>query len=126
MVLVASAGTDLVDGSGSTRWFTAWPSRLIALALTVLICAGLYWALAGGPVRAALTLVGGLTGGLILLVTPTAGRLLPAVLLRPRAIALFLMLAGIFITCYLAALGLLLGAGVMARVELGRRVGSDA
>jgi hypothetical protein len=29
----------------------------------------------------------------------------------------FLMLAGVLITCYLAAFGLLLGAGVAARVQ---------
>jgi hypothetical protein len=39
-------------------------------------------------------------------------------------IELFLMLAGVLVTCYLAALGLLLGVGVTARVELGRPLGT--
>jgi hypothetical protein len=39
---------------------------------------------------------------------------------------LFLMLTGVLATCYLAALGLLLGAGVTARIQLGRRLGDSA
>ena len=38
----------------------------------------------------------------------------------------FLILAGVLITCYIVAAGLLLGAGVMARVQLGHRLGADA
>jgi hypothetical protein len=34
----------------------------------------------------------------------------------------FLVLAGVLITCYLAAFGLLLGAGVAARVQLGQQL----
>lgn len=126
MVIVASAGTGLVErlGLDPLVWRLAVPA--IALALTVMICAGLYRALAGGPVRRRSALVGGLIGGSSLLVTPTlAGYYLQ--LFSGRApVALFLMLAGVFITCYLAALGLLLGAGVTARVELGRRLGAAA
>ena len=32
------------------------------------------------------------------------------------------MLAGVLFTCYLAAFGLLLGAGVAARAQLGRQL----
>jgi hypothetical protein len=38
-------------------------------------------------------------------------------------VQLFLMLAGVLVTCYLAAFGLLVGAGVTARVQLGHRLG---
>lgn len=37
-------------------------------------------------------------------------------------VELFLMLSGVLITCYLAALALLIGAGVTMRVQLGRRL----
>lgn len=35
-------------------------------------------------------------------------------------VGLFLTLAGVLFTCYLGALGLLLGAAVTARVQVGR------
>jgi hypothetical protein len=35
-------------------------------------------------------------------------------------VGLFLTLSGVLFTCYLAALGLLLGAAVTARVQVGR------
>ncbi|MGO9974862.1 MAG: hypothetical protein ACLP01_19080 [Solirubrobacteraceae bacterium] len=41
-------------------------------------------------------------------------------------VELFLMLAGVLFTCYLASTGLLLGVGVTTRVELGRPLGSTA
>jgi hypothetical protein len=34
----------------------------------------------------------------------------------------FLVLAGVLFTCYIVAFGLLLGAGVVARVQLGHRL----
>jgi hypothetical protein len=36
------------------------------------------------------------------------------------------MLAGALITCYIAAFGLLLGAGISARIQLGPRLGRAA
>ena len=126
MVIVASAGTGIVERLGLNPAVTRVTLPVIALAITVLICAGLYRALAGGPIRRRSLLTGSGVGGAILLATPTlAGYYLK--LFSGRApVALFLMLVGVFITCYLAALGLLLGAGVTARVELGHRLGPAA
>jgi membrane protein len=126
MVLVASAGTGLVHRLGLDPLLTRVLVPVSALALTVAICAGLYWALAAGGVRWRSAFIGGLVGGVILLVTPTLAGYYLRLFSGRAAVSLFLMLAGIFITCYLAALGLLLGAGVTARVDLGRRLGPAA
>ena len=62
-------------------------------------------------------------GGLCAALTPTlAGHYLQLVAGR-TPVELFLMLAGVLFTCYLVALGLLLGTGVTARVQLGRPLG---
>jgi hypothetical protein len=37
-------------------------------------------------------------------------------------VKVFLILAGVLFTCYIVAFGLLLGAGVVARVQLGHRL----
>jgi membrane protein len=126
MVIAASAGTGLVERLGLNPVVTRVVVPLVALALTVTICAGMYWMLAGRSVRWRSALAGGLVGGVILLVTPTLTGYYLKVFSGRAAVALFLMLAGIFITCYLAALGLLLGAGVTARIDLGHRLGPDA
>lgn len=39
---------------------------------------------------------------------------------RRTPVGVFLVLTGILVTCYLAALGLLLGAALTARIELGQ------
>lgn len=125
MVLVASASTGLVRSLGLDPVLTRLAVPLVALTLTVVICAGLYWALAAGHVQWRSALTGGLVGGIVLLATPTAAGYYLRVFSGSAPVALFLMLTGIFITCYLAALGLLLGAGVTARAETGHRVASD-
>ena len=63
---------------------------------------------------------GGALGGLILLVTPTAAGYYMRLAADRTPVGVFLVLAGVLFTCYLVALGLLLGAGVTARVFLGR------
>ncbi len=126
MVLVASAGTGLVHRLGFDPLLTRILTPAVALALIAVICAGLYWALAGRSVRWRSAVIGGLVGGIILLLTPTAAGYYLRLFAGRAAVSLFLMLAGIFITCYLAALGLLVGAGVTARVDLGRPLGSAA
>ncbi len=99
---------------------------LTSFALTVLLCGAAYRVLVGGSLRWRAALAGGLISGLILQATPTAaGYYLRYVAGRTPA-ELFLMLTGVLATCYLAALGLLLGAGVTARIQLGRRLGDSA
>ncbi len=126
MVIAASVGTGLVESLGLDPLITRVAVPVLALALTVMICAGLYWSVARRSIRWRSALIGGIVGGVILLVTPTLAGYYLKLFSGRAAVALFLMLAGIFITCYLAALGLLLGAGVAARCELGRPLGSAA
>ena len=126
MVIVGTAGTGLVERLGFDPLATRLGVPVIALAVTVMICAGLYRALAGGGLRRRSLLIGGAIGGVILLVTPTLTGYYLKVFSGRAPVSLFLMLVGIFITCYLAAFGLLLGAGVAARLELGHRLGPAA
>ena len=126
MVIVGTAGTGLVERLGFDPLGTRLGVPVIALAVTVMICAGLYRALAGGGLRRRSLLIGGAIGGVILLVTPTLTGYYLKVFSGRAPVSLFLMLVGIFITCYLAAFGLLLGAGVAARLELGHRLGPAA
>jgi uncharacterized BrkB/YihY/UPF0761 family membrane protein len=126
MVIAGTAGTGLVERLGWDPVFTRLGVPLTALALTVLICAGLYRALAGGALRRRPLIIGAGVGGVILLVTPTLTGYYLNVFSGRAPVALFLMLVGIFITCYLAAFGLLMGAGVTARLEVGHRLGPAA
>jgi uncharacterized BrkB/YihY/UPF0761 family membrane protein len=121
-VLAASAGTGLVHRLGLDSLLTRLAVPLISLAMTLSICGGIYWVLAGGTVSWRSALTGGLVGGVVLLVTPTAAGYYLRLVAGGTPVALFLMLAGVLFTCYLAAMGLLLGAGVTARVHLGRRL----
>ena len=60
---------------------------------------------------------------LVLQATPAAAGYYLRFVAGHTPVQLFLMLAGVLVTCYLAAFGLLLGAGVTARVQLGHRLG---
>ena len=64
-------------------------------------------------------LAGGGVSGLILLITPTLAGYYTRWVAGNTPVKAFLVLAGVLITCYIAAVGLLLGAGVAARVQLG-------
>jgi uncharacterized BrkB/YihY/UPF0761 family membrane protein len=126
IVVVASAGTGVVHRIGLDPLVTRIAVPLLSLAVTVSICASIYWVLAAGAVSWHSALAGGLVGGLVLLVTPTVAGYYLRLVAGGTPVALFLMLAGVLFTCYLAALGLLLGAGAAARVTLGRRLGTEA
>lgn len=126
MVIAGTAGTGLVERLGLDPLVTRVAVPVAALVLTVLICAGLYRTLAGGALRRRSLVIGGGVGGVLLLVTPTLTGYYLKLFSGRAPVALFLMLVGIFITCYLAALGLLLGAGVTVRVEVGHRLGPAA
>jgi hypothetical protein len=58
----------------------------------------------------------------ILNITPTAAGYYLRLVAGRTPVELFLMLAGVLFTCYLAAFGLLLGAGVAARGQLGQQL----
>jgi uncharacterized BrkB/YihY/UPF0761 family membrane protein len=123
MVLVASVGTGIAHRLGIDSLLVRLAVPLISVVITVLVCAGVYWLLAAGNLRGRSALAGGSIAGLILLLTPTAAGYYLRYFGGRTPVQLFLMLSGVLFTCYLAAFGLLLGAGVTARVQLGRRLG---
>jgi membrane protein len=126
MVLVGSAGTGVVQRLDVNATVIRLLLPLLALVVAALICGGVYWSLTGRRVRYRSALAGGALAGLILLVTPTAAGYYLRLVAGRTPVELFLMLSGVLITCYLASFGLLLGAGVTARVDLGRRLTNPA
>jgi uncharacterized BrkB/YihY/UPF0761 family membrane protein len=97
--------------------------RLVGLpviaAINVGICTLLYRLAPVGeaPWRAALA--GAVPGGLVLFATPTAARYYLEGVAGGSAVGVFLVILGVLVTCWVAALGLIVGAGVTARVALG-------
>jgi uncharacterized BrkB/YihY/UPF0761 family membrane protein len=123
MVLVASAGTGIARRLQVNSLLLSLAVPLLSLAVTVLICAAVYRSQAGAGVGWRAALSGGAVGALVLQATPTAAGYYLRFVAGHTPVQLFLMLAGVLVTCYLAAFGLLLGAGVTARVQLGHRLG---
>ena len=122
-VLVGSVGTGLAHKLNVDSLLLRLAVPLISTAIAILVCGGVYWLLAAGNLRNRSALAGGAIAGVILQLTPTAAGYYLRVIAGHTPVKLFLILAGVLITCYLAAFGLLLGAGVAARVQLGRRLG---
>jgi membrane protein len=126
MVLLASAGTGLIHRLEVDSTLVRILAPFVAMAIIGLICAGVFKVLAreAGSWRPAL--IGGALSGVILQVTPTAAGYYMRWVAGNSPVKAFLILAGVLITCYIVAFGLLLGAGVMARVQLGHRLGAGA
>ena len=122
-VLIASAGTGFVNRLGLDPTLTRLIVPVISTLVIALICAGMFHTLALGALRWHGALAGAAVSGVILQVTPTVAGYYLRYVSGAAPVALFLMLAGVLITCYLIALGLLLGVGVAARVQLGVRLG---
>jgi uncharacterized BrkB/YihY/UPF0761 family membrane protein len=120
LVLGASAGTGLVDRLAVDSSFVRALLPIASLAVVVGFCAALYRVMSGGEAGWRSAFAGGLLGGAFLLVTPTAAGYYMRVAADRTPVGVFLVLIGVLFTCYLVALGLLLGAGVTARVSLGR------
>jgi uncharacterized BrkB/YihY/UPF0761 family membrane protein len=120
MVLVASAGTGVVKELGLDSALTRIAVPIVAIGLTAFICGGVYRVLSGGEVHWRSALYGGLVGGVLLAVTPIVAGYYLRYVAGNTPVELFLMLSGVLITCYLAALALLIGAGVTMRLQLGR------
>lgn len=123
MVLVASAGTGVVRELGLDTVVTRVVVPIASVALTSFICGGVYRVLSGHEARWRSALFGGLTGGVLLQLVPTAAGYYLRNVAGNTPVELFLMLSGVLITCYLSALALLIGAGVTMRLELGRNLG---
>jgi uncharacterized BrkB/YihY/UPF0761 family membrane protein len=122
MVAVATAGTDLVRRLDIASVIIRVAVPLASLALTTLLCGAVFRVLVGQSLRWHAAWAGAVVSGLILNITPTAAGYYLRVVADRTPVGLFLTLAGVLFTCYLAALGLLLGAGVAARVQLGHRL----
>jgi len=120
LVLGASAGTGLVDRLDINASLVRVAVPLVSLAVIVAFCAGLYRVMSGGAVTWRSAFAGGALGGSFLLVTPTAAGYYMRMTADRTPVGVFLVLAGVLFTCYLVALALLLGAGVTARVFIGR------
>jgi uncharacterized BrkB/YihY/UPF0761 family membrane protein len=126
MVIVASAATGIVQRLELAPTLTRIAAPLIALTLIVALCSIVYRALSGEGLHWRSAFAGGAISGVILLATPTAAGYYLRYVSGRTPVELFLMLAGVLATCYIAAFGLLLGAGVTARVQLGHRLGPVA
>ena len=122
MVAVAAAGTDLIGRLKLNPTAIRLAGPVTSLALTTLLCGALFRALAGESLRWRAAWAGALVSAVILNVTPTLAGYYLRVVAGRTPVELFLMLAGVLITCYLAAFGLLLGVGVAARVQLGEQL----
>jgi len=126
MVVVASAGTGLVRELRLNSVLTRLVVPIASIGLTAFICGGVYWVLSSGRVRWRSALLGGLVAGVLLQVVPTAAGYYLRYVAGNTPVELFLMLSGVLITCYLAALALLIGAGVTMRLQLGRSLGDQS
>jgi uncharacterized BrkB/YihY/UPF0761 family membrane protein len=122
MVIVGSAGTGVVQRLELDPLLTRIVAPLTALTLIVALCTVVYRALSGEGLRWRAAAGGGAISGVILLATPTAAGYYLRYVGGRTPVELFLMLAGVLATCYVAAFGLLLGAGVTARIQLGHRL----
>jgi uncharacterized BrkB/YihY/UPF0761 family membrane protein len=124
MVLLATAGTGLVDRLDVDATLVRVGLPLLLLAVIVLICASVFRVLGGERVSWRAALAGGGVSGVILLITPTVAGYYTRWVANNTPVKVFLVLAGVLFTCYIVAFGLLLGAGVVARVQLGHRLGA--
>ena len=122
MVLLATAGTGLVDRLHFNATLVRVALPLLLLAVIVLICASVFRVLGGERVSWHAALAGGGVSGVILLITPTVAGYYTRWVANSTPVKVFLVLAGVLITCYIVAFGLLLGTGVVARVQVGHRL----
>ena len=119
LVVLATAGTGLVDRIHVNATLVRVALPLLLLGVIVLICASVFRVLGGEMVNWHAALAGGGVSGVILLITPTAAGYYTRWVANNTPVKVFLVLAGVLFTCYIVAFGLLLGAGVVARVQLG-------
>lgn len=125
LVLLASAGTGLVDRLHVNATLVRVALPLLLLGVIVVICASVFRVLGRERVSWRAALAGGGVSGVILLVTPTLAGYYTRWIANNTPVKVFLVLAGVLITCYVVAFGLLLGTGVAARLQLGHRLGGE-
>lgn len=115
MVLAGSKATGLQARLGVDGPAVGWLLVLGALVATTGLCASLYrYSPRGGiPWRAALT--GAAPAALALQLVPVAASFYIAWVAGRTPVQVFLVLAGVMFTCFLAAIALLVGAGISLR-----------
>jgi hypothetical protein len=124
LVLGASAGTGLVDRLHADSSLVRVLTPLVSLAVCVCVfLRGLLPFRKRGQGGRSLGDSRGAIGGSILLATPTLAGYYSRLVASRTPVGVFLVLSGVVFTCYVVPLGLLLGAGVSARVQLGRPLG---
>ena len=117
MVIAASAATGIGARLELNDTVTRVAAPLIGLALTVLICAVLFRVLGGSALSWRSAFAGGVPAGMVLLLTPAAAGYYLGFVAGRTAVELFLVLAGVLFTCWVAAFGLLIGTGVSVRAQ---------
>lgn len=120
MVIAGTAGTGIVRRLDVNTTLLRVAVPVLSLAVTVLLLASVYRGVSGPGLHRRSALAGAGIAGVILLATPTAAGYYLRYVGGHEPVELFLMLAGILFTCYLASIGLLLGVSITARVQLGR------
>jgi uncharacterized BrkB/YihY/UPF0761 family membrane protein len=118
MVLRATAGTGLVERLDVNSTLVRVTGPLIALAVIVVICSLLFRALARGLLGWREAFAGAALSGVVLQVTPTLAGYYMRWVADNTPVKAFLVLAGVLVCCYVVAAGLLLGAGVAARLQV--------
>lgn len=119
LVSLATAGTGRVDRLHVNATLVRVGLPLLLLGVIVTICASVFRVLGGERGSRHAALAGGGVSGVILLITPTLAGYYTRWVANNTPAKLFLVLAGVLISCYIVAFGLLLGTGVVARVQLG-------
>jgi uncharacterized BrkB/YihY/UPF0761 family membrane protein len=125
LVLLATAGTGLVDRLHVNATLVRVALPLLLLGVIVAICASVFRVLGREQVSWHAALGGGAVSGVILLITPTLAGYYTRWIANNTPVKLFLVLAGVLVTCYVVAFGLLLGTAVAARLQLGHRLGVE-
>jgi len=115
MVLAGSKATGLQARLGVDGPAVGWLLLLAALVATAVLCASLYRYCPRGriPWRAAVT--GAAPTALALQLVPVAASYYLGWVAGRTPVQVFLVLAGVMFTCYLAAIALLVGAGIAVR-----------
>ena len=124
MVLLATAGTGLVDRLHVNATLVRVSVPLLLLGVIVLICTTVFRVLPRKRVTWHAAIAGGGVSGVILLITPTLTGYYTRWIADNTPVKVFLVLAGVLIACYIVAFGLLLGSAVVARVQLGHSLGA--
>jgi uncharacterized BrkB/YihY/UPF0761 family membrane protein len=115
VVLVASKATGLLSRLGLGGALPGWMFSAGALAITVLVCAALFRLCPRDGMSWRAALAGAAPAGIGLHLIPSVVARYLVWVAGTTPVHVFLVMAGVLFTCYLAALALLLGAAVASR-----------